>query len=173
MAGLDTLPEKGWGKGDNPVVRPVLLARGTLESIDLAKTRRLAEVLGFDCAAPEPGGLVLRHRSDRAGATYWVLEVREVAEVRSPQHLTNHWGIWVPTRKDVDEAYAMLSANAELLGLIRVQPPRPTHEGARDYSFYFEDESRNWWEIGEHPDEQEFMDLFGHGDWDSRKGDPA
>jgi Glyoxalase/Bleomycin resistance protein/Dioxygenase superfamily len=170
MPGLDTLPEKDWGKGDSSVVKPVLLARGTLESIDLAKTRRLAEVLGFDCVAPSADRLMLRHRSDRTGDIYWVLEVRQVPAVRSPQHVSNHWGIWVPSRKDVDDAYERLAANAERLGLIRVQKPRPTHEGARDYSFYFEDESRNWWEIGEHPDEDEFMDLFGHGDWDRREG---
>jgi Glyoxalase/Bleomycin resistance protein/Dioxygenase superfamily len=167
MPGLETLPDKPWGKSSSSVVRPVLLARGTLESVDIAATRRLAETLGFDCVAPAPDRLMLRHRSDRTNRTYWVLEVRAVPEVRSPQHVSNHWGIWVPTRKDVDDAYALLSARAVELGLVRVQKPRPTHEGARDYSFYFEDASRNWWEIGEHPDEDEFMELFGHGDWDA------
>ena len=47
MPGLDELPLKDWGKSEAPAVRPLLLARGTLESIDMAKTRRLAEVLGF------------------------------------------------------------------------------------------------------------------------------
>lgn len=170
MPGLAELPAKDWGKAESSVVTPVLLSRGTLESIDLDKTRRLGEVLGFDVVPTALDRLLMRHRSDRGGSLYWVLEVRRVAAVRTPQHLSNHWGIWVPTRKDVDDAHALLAANAEALGLIRVQPPRPTHEGARDYSFYFEDESRNWWEIGEHPDEAEFMDLFGHGDWDRREG---
>ncbi len=169
MPGLDELPLKDWGKSEAPTVRPLLLARGTLESIDMAKTRRLAEVLGFVCRDASPGRMLMRHSSDRSGGIYWVLEVRRVDQVRSPQHMTNHWGIWVPTRKDVDDAYELLAARQEELGLARVQKPRPTHEGARDYSFYFEDESRNWWEIGEHPDEDEFMELFGHGDWDQRE----
>jgi hypothetical protein len=113
------------------------------------------------------GRLILKHRSDRTRSTYWVLEVREVPEVRSPQHMTNHWGIWIPTRKEVDEAAALLEDNKERYGLLRVQRPRQTHEGARDYSFHFEDESHVWWEIGEHPDEDAFMELFGHGDWDN------
>ncbi len=170
MTRLDALSHAPWGKGEGSVVKPLVLARGTLESVDLAKTRRLAEVLGFDCAELASDRLMLRHRSDRTGDAYWVLEVRRVDDVRSPQHVSNHWGIWVPTRADVDRAYALLAANAEALGLIRVQKPRSTHEGARDYSFYFEDESRNWWEIGEHPDEGEFVQFFANGDWD-RQGD--
>ncbi len=173
MTGLDELPTKSWGKAAAPVIRPVLLSRGTLESIDFAKTRLLAETLGFVCVEPAPDRMLLRHESDRSGGTYWVLEVRAVATVRSPQHMTNHWGIWVPTRQDVADAYELLAARQEELGLVRVQKPRPTHEGARDYSFYFEDESRNWWEIGEHPDEDEFLELFAHGDWDRREEDKS
>lgn len=170
MPGLDELPEKDWGQAASSVVKPVLLSRGTLESTDLAKTRLLCEeALGFDCATLGPDRLILRHRSDRPGSTYWVLEVVAVPEVRTPQHLTNHWGLWVSGRKAVDDAYALLNANMERYGLLRVQTPRPTHEGARDYSFYFEDTSNVWWEIGEHPDEDEFMALFDHGDWDRRE----
>ena len=170
MPGLDLLPAKDWGKASSSVIKPVLLSRGTLESTDLARTRLLCEeALGFECAQLGPDRLILRHRSDRPGSTYWVLEVRAVSAVRTPQHMTNHWGIWVPTRKHVDDAAALLEANKEKYGLLRVQHPRQTHEGARDYSFYFEDISRVWWEIGEHPDEDAFMDLFAHGDWDRRE----
>jgi len=173
MPGLEELPAKDWGKGASSVVKPVLLSRGTLESTDLAKTRLLCEeVLGFECATLGDDRLILRHRSDRPGGTYWVLEVRAVPEVRTPQHLTNHWGIWVKGRQAVDDAYELLAANPEKYGLLRVHRPGRTHQGARDYSFYFEDISHVWWEIGEHPDEEEFMDLFGHGDWD-RQGESA
>ena len=170
MPGLDQLPAKDWGKAATSVIKPVLMARGTLESIDLAKTRLLCEeALGFDCVQLAPDRMIMRHKSDRPGSLYWVLEVRGVKEVRTPQHMTNHWGIWVPSRAHVDAASDLLEANKERYGLIRVQNPRQTHEGGRDYSFYFEDISRVWWEIGEHPDEDEFMDLFGHGDWDRRE----
>jgi hypothetical protein len=169
MAGLDEMTTRPWGKSETSVITPVLLSRGTLESSDFAKTRRLAEVLGFVCVEPAPDRMLLRHRSDRSGGTYWVLEVRAVDTIRTPQNMTNHWGIWVPTRQDVDDAYELLAARQEELGLVRVQKPRATHLGGRDYSFYFEDESRNWWEIGEHPDEHEFTELVAHGDWDQRE----
>lgn len=170
MSGLDQLPTKDWGKAASSVIKPVLLSRGTIETIDLGRTRLLCqEVLGFDCAETGQGQLILRHRSDRPGSTYWVLEVRAVPEVCTPQHMTNHWGIWVPSRGHVDAAYELLNANRGKYGLLRVQHPRQTHEGARDYSFYFEDVSHVWWEIGEHPHEDEFMELFGHGDWDRRE----
>jgi len=170
MPGLDQLPSKDWGKSAASVIKPVLLSRGTFETIDIVRTRRLCEeVLGFHCVAPAPDRLFMRHRSDRPGGTYWVLEARAVPEVRTPQHMTNHWGIWVPSRAHVDAACELLNANKEKYGLVRVQHPRQTHEGARDYSFYFEDVSRVWWEIGEHPNEDEFMELFGHGDWDRRE----
>lgn len=170
MPGLEELPEKDWGKGETSVIKPLLLSRGTLESVDLARTRLMCEeVLGFECAELAPGRLIMRHRSDRPGSTYWVLEVVEVPEVRTPQHLTNHWGIWIRGRDAVDRAYDLLEANKEKYGLLRVQNPRQMHEGARDYSFYFEDIGHVWWEIGEHPDEDDFMDLFGHGDWDRQE----
>lgn len=170
MPGLDELPAKDWGKGASSVIKPVLLSRGTIESIDLAKTLLLCEdVLGFECVPLGRDGLILRNRSDGNGSLYWVLEVRAVPEVRAPQNSTNHWGVWVPDRQTVDDAYAQLAENKEKYGLLRVQNPRQNHEGGRDYSFYFEDISHVWWEIGEHPDEDAFMALFDHGDWDRQE----
>ena len=105
MPGLDELPAKDWGKAASSVIKPVLLSRGTRESTDIARTRMLCEeVLGFDCAPPRPDRLVLRHRNDRPGSTYWVLEVQAVPEVRTPQYVTTHWGIWVHGRSAVDAA---------------------------------------------------------------------
>ena len=170
MPGLEDLPAKDWGKGAASVIKPVLLSRGTIETIDLAKTRLMCEeVLGFECAEPAPGRLIMRHRSDRPGTTYWVIEAVAVPEVHTPQQMTNHWGIWIKGRDAVDRAYELLENNKEEYGLLRVQNPRQMHDGGRDYSFYFEDISHVWWEIGEHPDEDDFMDLFGHGDWDRQE----
>jgi hypothetical protein len=170
MPGLDELPEKGWGGSETSVIRPVLLSRGTIETVDLAKTRLMCEeVLGFECAPNGPGRMIMRHRSDAPGSTYWVIEAVEVPAIRTAQHMTNHWGIWVRGREAVDKAYALLENNKEKYGLARVQNPRQTHEGGRDYSFYFEDISHVWWEIAEHPDEDAFMELFGHGDWDQQE----
>ena len=172
MPGLDELPAKDWGKAASSIVKPVLLSRGTLESIDLAKTRLLCEdVLGFECAPLGANGLILRHHSERDGGTYWVLEVRGVPEGSAPQNMTNHWGVWVPDQKTVDDAYTLLDTNQEKYGVLRIQKPRQNHEGGRDYSFYFVDISNVWWEIGEHPDEDAFMALFDHGDWDRQEED--
>ena len=86
MPGLEELPAKDWGKAASSVIKPVLLSRGTFESVDLARTRLLCEeALGFECAQLGPDRLILRHGSDRPGTTYWVLEVRAVAEVRTPE----------------------------------------------------------------------------------------
>ncbi len=169
MQRLDELPAKDWGKGASSVIKPVMLSRGTLDSIDLEKTRLLCEeALGFECAMLGADRLILRHGSDRSGEPYWVLEIQAVPEIRTRQHVTNHWGIWVPDRQTVDESYEVLEANKERYGLLRVQNPRQTHEDGRDYSFYFEDISHVWWEIGEHPDEDAFMKFFGNGDWDQQ-----
>jgi hypothetical protein len=171
MQSLDDLPAKDWGKAPNPVIKPLLMARGTFETIDLERTRLLlTEVMGFECADIGPRRAIFRQRAERQGGTYWVLEAQEVPEIRSPQHMSNHWGVWMPTREDVARAAELLSANKERYGLIRVQRPRMTHEGARDFSFYFEDISKVWWEIGENADEDQLMGLFADGiDWDQRE----
>ena len=174
MSRLDELVTADWGKAASPVIKPVMMSRGTLLSLDMAKTRLLCEeVLGFVCVATAPDRLLLRHRTDRpqkpgGGSRYWVLEVRAARDNPSPQRMSNHWGIWVPEIADVDAAYALLSANMEKYGIARAHKPRFAHEGRRDYSMYFEDTSGNWWEIDRHPEEDEFIKFFHSGDWDSR-----
>ena len=169
MTPLDKLATADWGKAPNPVIKPLAMARGTLLSLDLAKTKRLCEeVLGFDVVERGPDRLLLRHKTDTAGAPYWVLEVRAARENPSPQKMSNHWGIWVPEVADVDAAHALLSANMGTYGIAKVHKPRYAHEGRRDYSMYFEDTSGNWWEIDRHPEEEEFIKFFNSGDWDSR-----
>jgi hypothetical protein len=166
---LDQLATADWGKAPDSVVKPVMMARGTLLSLDMAKTRLLCEeVLGFACIEIAPDRMLLRHRTDRSGAPYWVLEVRAAPSNPTPQKMSNHWGIWVPEVADVDAAYALLSANMETYGIAKVHKPRYAHEGRRDYSMYFEDISGNWWEIDRHPIEDEFIKFFNSGDWDSR-----
>ena len=170
MSGLELLPNSPWGRGAAPVIRPVMLTRGTLETCDMVKTRRLGETLGFECRELPGGRMLMRHGSDRSDASYWVLEVKPVTELRSPQNVTNHWGIWVPGRDSVNAAYEVLASRKDELGLTRIQNPRQTHDDQRDYGFYFEDTSRNWWEISEHPDESEFLKFFNSGDWDQQEG---
>ena len=145
-----------------------MLSRGTLLSLDLAKTKLLCEeVLGFDCVLTSPDRMLCRHRTDSSGDRYWVLEVRAAAENPSPQRMSNHWGIWVPETADVDAAHALLSANMDRYGIAKVHKPRYAHQGRRDYSMYFEDTSGNWWEIDRHPVEDDFVKYFNSGDWDA------
>ena len=171
MSGLDQLPTKDWGKAASSVIKPVSVFRAGPSKRSISAERACYAKRCWDLTARRRGrdDLSCVTGSDRPGSTYWVLEARAVPDVSTPQHMTNHWGIWVPSRGHVDAAYELLNANKEKYGLLRVQPPRQTHEGARDYSFYFEDVSHVWWEIGEHPNEDEFMELFGHGDWDRRE----
>ena len=170
MSRMDELASAPWGAAPTPVIRPVMMARGTLLSLDFAKTRRLAEeVLGFVCVEVAPDRMLLRHRTEKPGGRYWVLEVRRADANPSPQRMSNHWGIWVPETEDVDAAYALLSANMDKYGILRVHKPRYAHQGRRDYSMYFEDTSGNWWEIDRHPEEEEFITFFNSGDWDSHQ----
>ena len=177
---MDQLVDTSWGKAPSSVIKPRIMSRGTLLSLDLDKTRALlTEVLGFECAAVAPDTLLARHRADAPGARkdgdapYWVLEVKRAAENPSPQKMSNHWGMWVPEKEDVDAAHALLSANMEKYGIAKVHKPRFAHEGRRDYSMYFEDTSGNWWEIDRHPIEEDFIKFFSSGDWKAPKAEAA
>ena len=168
---LQELPTSTWGLAANPVIKPKILSRGTLLSIDLEKTRALCEeVLGFHCVKVSDDVMYCRQRTVRNGDDpYWVLEVHSAPSNPTPQRMMNHWGIWVPSNADVDKGYETLSNNMEKYGIARVHKPRYAHEGWRDYSSYFEDISGNWWEIDTHPEEEEFIKYFNSGDWDSKK----
>lgn len=168
---LEQLPDSHWGLAANPVIKPLIISRGTMLSIDLGKTRALCEeVLGFQCAMLNSNVMFCRQRADAGGdRPYWVLEVHAVQSNPTPQRMYNHWGIWVPEVEDVDTGYALLTNNMQKYGIARVQKPRYAHQDWRDYSTYFEDISGNWWEIDRHPVEEEFIKYFNSGDWDSRE----
>jgi hypothetical protein len=170
MLDMNQIVTSSWGRGSkDPVVRPAMLTRGTLETLDLAKTRLLGDTLGFECRELSSDRMLMRHRSDASRKPYWVLEVQRVDTLRSPQKVTNHWGLWVPTKQDVDAANQLLQSRKEELGLLRIQAPHQAHANQRDYGFYFMDFSQNWWEISEDPGE-EFIKFFSGGDWDKQEG---
>lgn len=168
---LAQLPASNWGRAANPVINPMILSRGTLLSIDMARTRALCEeVLGFQCAMVNEELMFCRQRADAGtGQPYWVLEVHSATSNPTPQRMGNHWGIWVPEVEDVDAGYTLLSNNMEKYGIARVHKPRYAHEGWRDYSLYFVDISQNWWEIDRNPVEEEFIKYFNSGDWDAKE----
>ncbi len=177
---LDQLVDTGWGKAPRSVIKPRVMSRGTLLTLDMEKTQALCtEVLGFECARLDADTLLCRHKTDAPGARkggdapYWVLEIKRASANPSPQKMSNHWGIWVPEKEHVDAAHALLSANMEKYGIAKVHKPRFAHEGRRDYSMYFEDTSGNWWEIDRHPIEEEFIKFFNSGDWNSKAKEAA
>jgi hypothetical protein len=82
-------------------VNPTQLVSGTFVTTDLKRARRMCEeLLGLECAEPEPGTLMVRERGHQpggplAGKPYWVLEAREVPAIETPQEMLNHWGVFV------------------------------------------------------------------------------
>lgn len=134
----------------NAYVHPTTLICGTLVSTDLKRARHMLEnAFGLECVQPEAGVLLARDRGfgkggAKRGEPYWVLEVRETAEVAVPQEMLNHWGMAAPSEAAVDEAYAKLNASKEEYGITRVQKPR-FRNGS--YACYFIDRDSNWWEL--------------------------
>lgn len=162
MVTLADVTAKSIGKAASSVVKPVGLGRGTLVTRDLGAMRRfLEEAMGMECVRAAPDRLLARHRHDRGAAAYWVLDVREVAEIAHPQRLVNHWGFMVDSNAAVDRAFELLSGKREQYRLARVQPPKGNHGS---YSFYFEDLDNNWWEIECRDEEISYAACVAAGD---------
>ena len=133
-----------------PAVKTQSLICGTLVSTDLKRVRHMLEgAFGLECVEPEHGVLYVRDRGFgeggvKRGEPYWVLEVREKAEIAVAQEMLNHWGMAAPSEAAVDEAYAKLAEDKERFGIMRVQKPR-FRNGS--YACYFIDKDSNWWEL--------------------------
>ena len=133
-----------------PYVNPTSLICGTLVRSDLKRVRHMLEgAFGLACVQPRPGVLYARDRGfepggAKRGEPYWVLEIREKAEVTVAQEMLNHWGMAAPSEAAVDEAYAKLKESKDAYGIARVQKPR-FRNGS--YAFYFTDMDSNWWEL--------------------------
>lgn len=130
-------------------IKPTSLIAGTMVTTDLARCRRMLEgVLGMQCVIPEHGRMLARDAGHgkgepKHGEPYWLLEIREVAEITVPQEMLNHWGVACPGQAAVDLAYETLNARKEEFGVVRVQKPRFRHGS---YAVYFVDKDSNWWE---------------------------
>ena len=109
----------------SPHVKTQSIICGTLVTTDLKRARRIHEE-AFDMECVEPSeGREKGHRPGEAkfGKPYWVLEVREVADIEVPQEMLNHWGFEASSQAAVDETYQNLSANKSQYGIVRVQKP--------------------------------------------------
>lgn len=133
-----------------PFVHPTSLIAGTLVSTDLKRARHMLEnAFGLECIQPHEDILYARDRGHRPGGAkhgepYWVLEVRQTAQVAVEQEMLNHWGMAAPSEAAVDEAFARLKEHQAAYGIARVQKPR-FRNGS--YAFYFTDQDSNWWEL--------------------------
>lgn len=131
-------------------VKTQSLTCGTLVTTDLKRARRMQEVVfDMECVEPAKGVLYVREKGHRAGEAksgkpYWVLEIREVANVDVPQEMLNHWGFEAPSQAAVDEAYEKINANKAEFGITRVQKPA-FRNGS--YALYCVDKDSNWWEV--------------------------
>jgi catechol 2,3-dioxygenase-like lactoylglutathione lyase family enzyme len=121
-----------------PVLNITRLGHGTLECIDIARTRRFyEEVLGFDVVQTSPISLLIRKGFDH---TYAVVETGRSVD----QELLNHNGLEVQGDAAVDDCYQRLLKVQDEYGIRKIQKPHKQHG---NYAFYFKDLDGNWWEI--------------------------
>jgi len=130
------------------------LSHGTLESRDLAFSRRFyEEFLGLEIVQTSPISLLVR----LGGAnTIAVVYSKKVGEM----NLLNHNGLDVRTKDEVDEAHRTVCAQAEQWRLKKISKPHLQHG---TYSFFFWDGDDNCWEILTNP-EGGYSWLFEQGD---------
>ncbi len=125
-----------------PKVEPALklkfLSHGTLEAVDLDKTRKFyMEFLGLDVVRTSPISLMIK-----LGGHNTIAVVKSKKSQVMP--LLAHNGLDVGTREEVDQAYEIVMRDKDKWGITKVTKPVDQH-GTR--SFYFLDLDNNWWEI--------------------------
>jgi catechol 2,3-dioxygenase-like lactoylglutathione lyase family enzyme len=122
-----------------PLLKTQRIGHGTLECIDLVKSRRFyEEVLGFEVLQPSARSLMIRKGT---GHTYAVVET---GRQDNEMGMLNHNGIDVGSVEEVGAAYEALQRVKDEYGIRHIQQPRHSHG---DTSFYFCDLDGNWWEI--------------------------
>jgi hypothetical protein len=141
-----------------PALKLNFLSHGTLESRDLAFSRRFyEEFLGFDVVQTSPISLLVR----LGGAnTIAVVYSKHVGEM----NLLNHNGLDVHTKGEVDAAYRTVCAQAEQWKHKKISRPHLQHG---TYSFFFWDGDDNCWEILTNP-RGGYSWLFEQGDQEGK-----
>jgi catechol 2,3-dioxygenase-like lactoylglutathione lyase family enzyme len=140
-----------------PALKLNFLSHGTLESRDLAFSRRFyEEFLGLDVVQTSPISLLIRLGGPNTIAV--VFSKKRTGEM----NLLNHNGLDVATKEEVDAAHHVVAAEAEQWRLKKIGMPRLQHG---TYSFFFWDCDDNCWEILSNP-------RGGYG-WLFEQGDQA
>ncbi|MCW2499661.1 MAG: Glyoxalase/bleomycin resistance protein/dioxygenase [Frankiales bacterium] len=121
-----------------PVVKVQRLGHGTLEVVDLARSRRFyEEVLGLEVIQPSSRSMMIRLGTNHA---YAVVETGK----ESGMGMLAHNGLDVGSVDEVHAAYKRLLDVKDEYGIKQIIEPRHMHG---DTSFYFADPDGNWWEI--------------------------
>lgn len=133
------------------------ISHGTLESKDLAKSRRFyEEFMGFDVVQASERAIWIR-----LGGNHVYVVIR-ATPATTAMPFANHNGIDVHSDAEVDRAHEIVQRDAEQWGLTKISNPRVQHG---TYSFYFWDADENAWEILSNP-------PGGYG-WMFERGDQA
>jgi catechol 2,3-dioxygenase-like lactoylglutathione lyase family enzyme len=137
-----------------PALKLNFLSHGTLESRDLAFSRRFYEgFLGLEVVQTSPVSLLIRLGGRNTIAVVYSKNV-------GGMNLLNHNGLDVRTREEVDEAHRVVCAQAGQWHLKNITKPHLQHG---TYSFFFWDGDDNCWEILTNP-EGGYSWLFEQGD---------
>lgn len=134
------------------------LSHGTLESKDLAFTRKFyEEFLGLEVIQTSPVSLLIR-----LGGPNTIAVVKSAN--KAPMSLLNHNGLDVETQEQVDEAYRAVMEEKDQWRLHKITKPVLQHG---TYSFYFWDCDDNCWEILINP-KGGYSWLFEKGDLEGK-----
>jgi catechol 2,3-dioxygenase-like lactoylglutathione lyase family enzyme len=141
-----------------PALKLNFLSHGTLESRDLAFSRRFyEEFLGLEVVQTSPISLLIRLGGPNTIAVVYSKQAHEM-------NLLNHNGLDVGTQEEVDEAHRTVCAQAETWQLKKITKPHLQHG---TYSFFFWDGDDNCWEILTNP-EGGYSWLFEQGDQEGK-----
>jgi catechol-2,3-dioxygenase len=125
-----------------PRLKLNFLSHGTLETKDLAFTRRFyEEFLGLEVVQTSPISILVR-----LGGPNTIAVVKSAN--KDPMTLLNHNGLDVETKEEVDAAYQAVLEDQEKWRMHKISKPILQHG---TYSFYFWDCDDNCWEILTNP----------------------
>jgi len=141
-----------------PALKLNFLSHGTLESRDLAFSRRFyEEFLGLEVVQTSPISLLIRLGGPNTIAVVYSKQAHEM-------NLLNHNGLDVRTQEEVDAAHRIVCEQAEKWQLKKITKPHLQHG---TYSFFFWDADDNCWEILTNP-EGGYSWLFKSGDLEGK-----
>jgi catechol-2,3-dioxygenase len=142
-----------------PRLKLKFLSHGTLESKDLARSRRFyEEFLGLEVIRTSNISLMIR-----LGGLNTIAVVK-VPTAKTPMGILNHNGLDVATQEEVEEAHRIVTEEKDKWGLHNISKPYLQHGS---FSFYFWDCDENCWEILTNP-EGGYSWLFEKGDLEGR-----